>query len=281
MAKVYATTPGRVSEVFVEPGSRVTKGQLLVRLTNDEKEQKRRSLEMDRNFSRRTSSWTAPSKIRPRSRSHRTDAGRNRETARRPERELSLLEIRAPVRRRRRGAAARARAGARRRPPPTEPLVRHAARSADLRLLPDGTHADPARSHRRPPATRFSTSTREIATTSASARKCKSSSSTSPTGRITERSKKSPDASRRSLRRVLSNKAGGELADGPRQAGARTTNEQRLPGDGESRRRHGPVTLRDAWPRAGHRRTSLFFWLDLALLPSHVSFPPVVRPVLC
>ena len=50
VAKVYATTPGRVSEVFVEPGSHVTKGQLLVRLTNDEKEQKRRSLEMDRDL---------------------------------------------------------------------------------------------------------------------------------------------------------------------------------------------------------------------------------------
>ena len=50
VAKVYATTPGRVSEVFVEPGSRVKKGDLLVRLTNDEKEQKRRSLEMDRDL---------------------------------------------------------------------------------------------------------------------------------------------------------------------------------------------------------------------------------------
>ena len=50
VAKVYASTPGRVSEVFVEPGSHVTKGQLLVRLTNDEKEQKRRSLEMDRSL---------------------------------------------------------------------------------------------------------------------------------------------------------------------------------------------------------------------------------------
>src|SRR5580704_4016182 len=48
VAKVYATTPGRVTEVHVEPGSHVTKGQLLVRLANDEKEQKRRSLEMER-----------------------------------------------------------------------------------------------------------------------------------------------------------------------------------------------------------------------------------------
>src|SRR5580700_2077949 len=50
VAKVYATTPGRVSEVFVAPGSRVKKGDLLIRLTNDEKEQKRRSLELERDL---------------------------------------------------------------------------------------------------------------------------------------------------------------------------------------------------------------------------------------
>jgi putative peptide zinc metalloprotease protein len=48
VAKVYATTPGRVTEVRVAPGARVSKGDLLIRLTNYEKEQKRRSLETDR-----------------------------------------------------------------------------------------------------------------------------------------------------------------------------------------------------------------------------------------
>jgi putative peptide zinc metalloprotease protein len=44
---VYATTPGRVSEVRVAPGSRVSKGDLLVKLTNPEKEAKLISLELE------------------------------------------------------------------------------------------------------------------------------------------------------------------------------------------------------------------------------------------
>jgi putative peptide zinc metalloprotease protein len=50
VAHVYATTPGRVSEVHVAPGDHVSKGQLLVKLVNREKEQKRRSLEMQRDI---------------------------------------------------------------------------------------------------------------------------------------------------------------------------------------------------------------------------------------
>jgi len=48
VAHVYATTPGRVSEVRVAPGDRVAKGDLLVKLINRETEQKRRNLEMQR-----------------------------------------------------------------------------------------------------------------------------------------------------------------------------------------------------------------------------------------
>jgi putative peptide zinc metalloprotease protein len=48
VAHVYATAPGRVSEVHVAPGARVSKGDLLVKLINRETEQKRRELEMKR-----------------------------------------------------------------------------------------------------------------------------------------------------------------------------------------------------------------------------------------
>jgi putative peptide zinc metalloprotease protein len=48
VANVYATTPGRVTEVFVAPGSRVAKGDLLVKLSNREKEGKRCALQKDR-----------------------------------------------------------------------------------------------------------------------------------------------------------------------------------------------------------------------------------------
>jgi putative peptide zinc metalloprotease protein len=48
VAHVYAITPGRLTEVHVAPGDHVTKGQLLVRLTNREAEQKRKNLEMQR-----------------------------------------------------------------------------------------------------------------------------------------------------------------------------------------------------------------------------------------
>ena len=82
VAKVYATTPGRVSEVFVAPGSRVTKkGDLLVRLTNDEKEQKRRSLEMERDLQQKDVDWTASWMTRPRSKSRREILRRHHNTA--------------------------------------------------------------------------------------------------------------------------------------------------------------------------------------------------------
>jgi putative peptide zinc metalloprotease protein len=46
VAHVYATTPGRVSEVRVAPGDHVSKGDLLVKLVNRETEQKRSNLVM-------------------------------------------------------------------------------------------------------------------------------------------------------------------------------------------------------------------------------------------
>jgi putative peptide zinc metalloprotease protein len=46
VANVYVTTPGEVTQVRVAPGQRVSKGDLLLKLTNHEKEGKRRSLEM-------------------------------------------------------------------------------------------------------------------------------------------------------------------------------------------------------------------------------------------
>jgi putative peptide zinc metalloprotease protein len=96
VAKVYATTPGRVSEIFVAPGSRVKKGDLLVRLTNDEKEQKRRSLEMERNLQEKDVGLDhvledqAQEKI-----SREILAGIKKQLADR-ERELSQLEVRSP-----------------------------------------------------------------------------------------------------------------------------------------------------------------------------------------
>lgn len=96
MAKVYATTPGRVSEVHVSPGVRVHKGDLLVRLRNDEKEQKRRSLEMDRNLQLeevaldRALDDPGQEEI-----ARQILAGLNKQLADR-EREMSQLEIRAP-----------------------------------------------------------------------------------------------------------------------------------------------------------------------------------------
>ncbi|HEV8002239.1 MAG TPA: HlyD family efflux transporter periplasmic adaptor subunit [Planctomycetaceae bacterium] len=48
VAHVYALAPGRVQEVRVAAGDHVSKGDLLVKLVNRETEQKRRSLEMQR-----------------------------------------------------------------------------------------------------------------------------------------------------------------------------------------------------------------------------------------
>jgi putative peptide zinc metalloprotease protein len=48
VANLYVTTPGRVAEVHAVPGTRVKKGDLLVRLSNEEKLQKRESLDVER-----------------------------------------------------------------------------------------------------------------------------------------------------------------------------------------------------------------------------------------
>jgi len=48
VAHVYATAPGCVREVHVAPGDHVRKGDLLLKLINRETEQKRRTLEMQR-----------------------------------------------------------------------------------------------------------------------------------------------------------------------------------------------------------------------------------------
>jgi len=96
VAKVYATTPGRVTEVHVAPGSRVSKGDLLVRLTNDEKEQKRRSLELDRNVQQKEVELDRALDDQAQEQVARQMlAGIEKQLVDR-ERELSQLEIRAP-----------------------------------------------------------------------------------------------------------------------------------------------------------------------------------------
>jgi putative peptide zinc metalloprotease protein len=96
VAKVYATTPGRVSEIFVVPGSHVKKGDLLVRLTNDEKEQKRRSLEMERDLQQKDVELDRVLEDQAQEQVAREIlAGLTKQLADR-ERELSQLEIRSP-----------------------------------------------------------------------------------------------------------------------------------------------------------------------------------------
>jgi putative peptide zinc metalloprotease protein len=96
VAKVYATTPGRVNEVFVEPGSRVKKGDLLIRLTNDEKEQKRRSLELERDLQQKDVELDRALDDQAQEQVAREIlAGIKKQLADR-ERELSQLEIRSP-----------------------------------------------------------------------------------------------------------------------------------------------------------------------------------------
>ncbi len=96
VAKVYATTPGRVNEVFVEPGSRVKKGDLLMRLTNDEKEQKRRSLELERDLQQKDVELDRALEDQAQEQVAREIlAGIKKQLADR-ERELSQLEIRSP-----------------------------------------------------------------------------------------------------------------------------------------------------------------------------------------
>jgi len=96
VAKVYATTPGRVSEVRVVPGARVTKGQLLVRLTNDEKEQKRRSLEMDRDLQQKEVELDRVLEDQPQEQVARRMLEGKKSQLADCERELSKLEIRSP-----------------------------------------------------------------------------------------------------------------------------------------------------------------------------------------
>ncbi|HUE13991.1 MAG TPA: HlyD family efflux transporter periplasmic adaptor subunit, partial [Planctomycetaceae bacterium] len=96
VAKVYATTPGRVSEVRVAPGARVAKGDLLVRLTNDEKEQKRQTLVMDRKLQQKEVELDRALEDQAQEQvARQTLAGIEKQLADR-ERELSQLEIRAP-----------------------------------------------------------------------------------------------------------------------------------------------------------------------------------------
>lgn len=96
VAKVYATTPGRVSKVFVEPGSHVKKGDLLVRLANDEKEQKRRSLEMELDLQQKDVELDRALEDQAQEQVAREIlAGIKKQLADR-ERELSQLEIRSP-----------------------------------------------------------------------------------------------------------------------------------------------------------------------------------------
>jgi putative peptide zinc metalloprotease protein len=96
VAKVYASTPGRVSEVFVEPGSHVTKGQLLVRMTNDEKEQKRRALEMDRKLQLKDVDLDHALEDQAKEQVDKDRLNGIEKQLKDKERELALLEIRAP-----------------------------------------------------------------------------------------------------------------------------------------------------------------------------------------
>ena len=79
------------------PGSHVTKGQLLVRMTNDEKEQKRRSLEMDRNLQQKEVDLDRALEDSGQGEGRQRNGWRgSRNSSKTSERELSLLEIRAP-----------------------------------------------------------------------------------------------------------------------------------------------------------------------------------------
>jgi putative peptide zinc metalloprotease protein len=96
VANVYVTTPGRVAEVKVGPGAHVAKGDLLVRLTNEEKAQKRQSLEVERNTQREeVNMYTALEDYAQEQVARANLAGIEKQLSD-YERELSQLEIRAP-----------------------------------------------------------------------------------------------------------------------------------------------------------------------------------------
>jgi putative peptide zinc metalloprotease protein len=96
VAHVYATTPGRLSEVRVAPGDRVSKGDLLVKLTNREKEQKRRNLEMQRDIEEQE--VTVDQALQDRAQEHvaRTILDGTVKQLADYDRELAQLELRAP-----------------------------------------------------------------------------------------------------------------------------------------------------------------------------------------
>jgi putative peptide zinc metalloprotease protein len=85
-----------VTEVHVAPGAHVTKGQLLIRLANDEKEQKRRSLEMERNLQQQDVGLDVALQDQAQEQVARQVLEGLEEQLADRERELSQLEIRAP-----------------------------------------------------------------------------------------------------------------------------------------------------------------------------------------
>jgi putative peptide zinc metalloprotease protein len=96
VAHVYATTPGRVTEVHVTPGSKVNQGDLLLKLSNEDKQQKRDSLRMERDVQKEDIALYQ--KLNDPAQEHVAQEhldGINKQLADR-EHELAQLELRAP-----------------------------------------------------------------------------------------------------------------------------------------------------------------------------------------
>ncbi len=96
VAHVYATAPGCVREIRVAPGDHVSKGDLLVKLINRETEQKRRTLEMQRDAQQLE--LELDEALNDAAQEHVAQtilAGINKQLAD-YDRQLALLEVRAP-----------------------------------------------------------------------------------------------------------------------------------------------------------------------------------------
>jgi putative peptide zinc metalloprotease protein len=96
VAHVYATAPGRVQEIRAAAGDHVSKGDLLVKLVNRETEQKRRNLEMQRDSQQLELELDQALNDEAQEHVARTIlAGINKQLAD-YDRQLALLEVRAP-----------------------------------------------------------------------------------------------------------------------------------------------------------------------------------------
>ncbi len=96
VAHVYATTPGRIVEVHAAPGLRVSKGDLLVRLVNHEKELKVRALELERNSAQKDIDLYRAIDDQPQQQLAQAQLDRIENQLADYRRELAQLELRAP-----------------------------------------------------------------------------------------------------------------------------------------------------------------------------------------